>query len=194
MAGMPRRSSVDLPMDLVPDNCKALRLKSNSEIYWDRLSLAVAEPLSAIQKHQCELLNSTVVDSGFAERTNDPFRRPRYDYGKRAPVWDTRHPAGFYTNFGPMLPLIQNVDDAVAIIGPGEEVQFEFADDLPDLPTGWTRRYVLEANGWCKDMDLFTENGGTLGPLPKRDANEDGAGNSRRDELHQEFNQRYMSW
>ena len=31
---------------------------------------------------------------------------------------------------------------------------------------GWTRRFVLEARGWCEDMDLHTRDGDTVEPLP----------------------------
>ena len=33
------------------------------------------------------------------------------------------------------------------------------------------RRFVLDARGWCKDMDLYTKDGDTVEPLPgRRDA------------------------
>ena len=65
-----------------------------------------------------------------------------------------------------MHPLVANTDDALAIIGPGEEIHLEFAALDGPPPTGWTRRLVLESNGWCKDMDLFTHEGETVGPMP----------------------------
>ena len=76
-------------------------------------------------------------------------------------------------------------DGASAIIGPGEEAHLEFdAMTLPALPSGWTRRFVLEARGWCKDMDLYTRDGATVGPLP---GERDGVGQA----LHERYNTRY---
>ena len=54
----------------------------------------------------------------------------------------------------------------MAIFGPGEDVLLEFAAPDAPLPAGWTRRVVLDARGWCKDMDLYTQDGETVAPLP----------------------------
>jgi hypothetical protein len=59
-----------------------------------------------------------------------------------------------------------STDGALAIFGPGEELQLEFEASQPPLNPGWTRRYVLQARGWCKDMDLYTRDGDTVEPLP----------------------------
>ena len=93
-------------------------------------------------------------------------RRPSYDYDRRVPLWDTRHPRGAYTAFGTITELVAEDDGALAIIGPGEEVHLSFDASLPSLQAGWTRRFVLDARGWCKDMDLYTKDGDTVEPLP----------------------------
>jgi len=186
-AGMPRRMALPLP-DL-PDGVTALRLRGNLEIYWDRIAIAYAEPLPETRRTVLPLAEASVLGNGFARRTTAAQRRPHYDYSRRAPLWDTRHMAGYYTRFGPVEPLLAATDDAVAIIGPGEEVEMRFADKAPTLPLGWTRHLVFEAEGWAKDMDLYTRNGATLAPLPYRGAQPD----PRRDALHREFNTRYQA-
>jgi len=46
-------------------------------------------------------------------------------------------------------------------------IALEFdAATLPALPEGWTRTLVLHADGYCKDMDLYTAAPETVGPLP----------------------------
>jgi hypothetical protein len=66
--------------------------------------------------------------------------------------------------------LMAAEDGALAIIGPGEEIHLEFsAPTRPGRP-GWTRRFVLDARGWCKDMDLYTRDGATVSPLPGKRA------------------------
>ena len=57
-------------------------------------------------------------------------------------------------------------DDALAIFGPGEGLALEFSAPEGEPTTGWTRIFVLESEGWCKDMDLYTRDGATLEPLP----------------------------
>ncbi|MCA9264596.1 MAG: VCBS repeat-containing protein [Planctomycetales bacterium] len=189
MAGMPRRSAVPIVAERLPAGTRRLRLTTNVEAYWDRLFVVAAEVCPEAVRHEHRLVAARVTESGFAIRVPHPQRRPEYDYSQRVPLWDTRHQAGQYTRFGPALPLVANVDDAVAIIGPGEEVQLEFAAHHEPLPPHWTREFVLESNGWCKDRDLYTENGETLEPLPLRDAAATPS-SEQRDQLHRELNDR----
>jgi hypothetical protein len=94
------------------------------------------------------------------------WRRPSYDYDRRAPLWDTRYLKGRYTAPGAVTDLVAVADEAVAIFGPGEELHLEFDASQAPLKPGWTRRFVLQARGWCKDMDLYTRDGDTVEPLP----------------------------
>ena len=82
------------------------------------------------------------------------------------------------------MPLLSARDDATVVLGPGEEVLVEFAAPAAPPPPGWARRYVLKARGWCKDMDLYTQDGDTVAPLP-------GRASPARDALHGRFNTRY---
>lgn len=183
-AGMPRRMSV--PLDGLPAATTALRLSTNQEIYWDRIAVVYAESLPQARTTPLPLLGAELRESGFALRTSGAQRQPHYDYERRSPLWDTRHQRGYYTAFGAVGELLAATDDALAIIGPGEEVHLEFSADLPVLPPGWHRRLVLESNGWAKDMDLYTANGTTLEPLPVS-----GKPAARRDALHRQYNTRY---
>jgi tetratricopeptide (TPR) repeat protein len=185
-AGMPRRLSV--PLDGLPAGTDALRLSTNQEIYWDRLAVVYAEALPAARRTELPLADAVLAETGFARRTTGPQRQPHYDYAQRSPLWDTRHLAGHYTAFGPVTELLATRDDATAIIGPGEEVHLEFGADLPVLPDGWHRRFVLEAHGWAKDMDLYTAHGTTLGPLPST-----GLEATAREALHARYNTRYRA-
>ncbi len=184
-AGMPRQMSAPLPE--LPAGARELRLRTNQEVYWDRIAVAVAEPCPQARRLELPLLSAELARGGFARRTTGPQRLPHYDDDRRLPVWDTRIPAGWYTATGPVTELVASVDDAVAIIGPGEEVRLDFAAPEAQPPSGWTRRLVLESEGWCKDVDLFTRDGDTVGPLPHRRAD-----TSLRDRLHERYNTRYL--
>lgn len=187
-AGMPREMALPIGKTRLPRGTTALRLSANVEVYWDAARVAFAEPCQQARRTELPLASARLSAVGFPRRTTHAQRRPRYDYAHRAPAWDTRHAAGTYTSFGPVEPLLADVDDAVAIFGPGEEVHAEFAAQELPLAEGWSRRHVLESHGWCKDMDLFTRDGETVEPLPRRDP--DLPPSKKTDALHREFNTR----
>ncbi len=183
-AGMPRQMSV--PLGELPAGTTMLRISTNMEVYWDRLFVVYPQEVASVVRTAMTPVKAEVLRSGFALRTTGEQRLPGYSYTDRSPFWDTRYPTGYYTAFGDCLELVVEADSGLAIIGPGEEIHLEFGDDLPELRPGWTRRYVLEVEGWCKDMDLYTKDGGTLGPLPGEDS-------AVRRGLHKRFNTRFES-
>jgi hypothetical protein len=185
-AGMTRRMSV--PLAGLPAGTTALRITTNQEIYWDRVVVAMAEPCAEAVRCELGLVSARLGTAGFAHRPELPQRRPYYDYGRRAPLWDTRHQRGRYTAFGDVGELVGATDDAVVIFGPGEEVDLAFDASIDALRPGWSRRFVLETDGWCKDMDLYTRDGETVAPIPAR-----GTPSAARDALHRRYNTRYRS-
>ena len=186
-AGMPRRMAVPLPR--LPAGTRALRISTNQEIYWDRLAVAWAEAApAAAMKHVLALAQAEVRTMGFPRPSIGPQRQPSYDLGRIAPLWDTRIQSGFYTAFGRVDELVAEDDDALAVIGPGEQVHLEFEATLPPLEQGWSRRFALETHGWAKDMDLYTRNGDSIDPLPVT-----GKDVERRDRLNHQYNTRFAS-
>ena len=184
-AGMPRRMAVPLPR--LPRGTRSLRLSTNQQIYWDRIAVAWAEPAAAVE-HVLPLASAIESPMGFPLRTTGRQRQPSYDLGHVAPLWDTHTQAGFYTAFGRVDELIAADDDALAIVGPGEQIELAFDAALPEVSPGWTRRFVLEAHGWAKDMDLYTRDGDSVGPLPVT-----GKDLARRDRLNAKYNTRFAS-
>ncbi len=187
-AGMPRESAFPIPLGSLPPGCTTLRLRSTNEVYIDRLRLAWCEPCPEARRVEMPLARGEVAASGFARRVPKPQRRPYYDPSQPWPLWDVRLQPGFYTAFGECTPLLAEIDDAVAIFGGGEEIRLEFEDRRGPLEEGWRRIWVLEFEGWCKDMDPYTGGGATLDPLPLRDGQ---ATTPRREELHRRFNTRF---
>ncbi len=183
-AGMPRRMT--LPLSRLPAGTTALRLRTTQEIFWDRVAVVYAEAAPDVAIRVLPLSAATLRKSGFATRTTGPQRTPHYDYERRAPLWDTRHQRGWYTRLGAVDQLVAHVDSAVAIFGPGEDVFLSFAAPDTAPPAGWTRRVVLESEGWCKDMDLYTKDGDSVAPLPGNDT-------PVRRRLHAALNTRYES-
>jgi Flp pilus assembly protein TadD len=163
-AGMPRRMS--LPLGRLPSGTKDLRIRTTQEIYWDRLAVAYSEVNDAAVARALPLSSARLASGGFPKREMHEWRRPSYDYDHRAPLGDIRYLRGRYTAMGPVTDLLARQDGATAILGPGEELQLEFEAPPAPVAPGWTRRFVLEARGWCKDMDLYTRDGDTVEPLP----------------------------
>jgi hypothetical protein len=184
-AGMPRRMSV--PLNDLPQGTTSLRLRTNMQVYWDRIAVAYAQDLPGYKKQFLPLSSARLGKTGFAKRINHEQFRPDYDYQDLSPFWDTRYMSGYYTRLGSVDELVSTQDDAVAVLGPGEEVHLEFETAEP-VPVGWRRYFVLETNGWAKDMDLFTGDGETVGPLPST-----GKPETIRDQLHAKYNTRYQS-
>ena len=141
--------------------------------------------------HTIALSSAQLGKTGFPLRTTGPQRRPDYDYRVRRPFWDARYLPGVYTRLGPVMPLLAEVDDAVVIVGSGEEVHLEF-ETVAGPPDGQHRRVVVEAHGWAKDMDLYTLDGDSVGPLPTR-GKLSAADADRRSVLHERYNVRYQS-
>ncbi len=194
-AGMPRKMA--LPLDRLPEDATALRLSSNLEVYWDRVGVAWAENLANYRHEVLPLQSARMARSGFPRRTTGPERQPHYRYTDRSQYWDTRYMPGFYTEFGPITELLNRHDDALAIIGPGEEVHLEFAE--PDPPAdGYRQWLVLEARGNAKDMDMYTVNGESVGPLPvslpgAAGAKRRAAQISERNDLNSRYNTRFQA-
>jgi hypothetical protein len=184
-AGMPR--SMVVPLDGLPPGARELRISSNLQLYWDRLSVVFEETCPEMIRHDLKLERAQLADAGFPRRHVGPAGNPWFDYDDRRPVEDTRHPPGFYTRFGPVEELVLSTDDALAILGPGEEVHLWFAAPDREPPTGWTRRLVLSTTGWCKDTDLYTQHGSTVEPVPARNAEPTAA----RRELHPRYQTRF---
>ena len=163
-AGMPRRMSV--PLGRLPRATRELRLRTTQEIYWDRLAVAYARRPGRGRSRAAARVGPAGVPPGSPVASCTQVAVRHTTTIERVPLADTRHARGFYTAPGLVTELVAAEDGAVAVFGPGEEVQFTFSASLPPLRSGWTRRFVLEARGWCKDMDLYTKDGETVGPLP----------------------------
>ena len=161
-AGMPRQMALPLPP--LPAGTTALRLSSNMEIYWDSLRIVWEEELQPALT-TAQLLAARVARTGFAKRSTGPQRLPHYDYDQRTPTWDAKTPAGFYTALGDAAELVNAVDGGLAVFGSGEEIHLEFAA-APDPPPGHQRYFALRFHGWAKDMDLYTQHGDTVAPVP----------------------------
>lgn len=183
--GMPRQMA--LPLAGLPQDTRALRLRTNLEVYWDRLAIVRQEDCPEARRLPLALAHAELRESGFMPRIILDQQRPMFEYDQRVPLAGTRDPAGYYTRFGRVEELLAAADGALAIFGPGEEIHLEFAAPAP-CPAGFSRRFVLETVGWCKDLDLYTRDGATVAPLPHL-----GPVAAHAEQLNARYNTRYQS-
>ncbi len=122
-----------------------------------------------------------------------------YVYEKASPTGPYTRPAGSYTRYGDVLPLLTSLDDKLVVFGSGDEVALDFdPSTLPALPKGWVRDYFFEANGYEKDMDFYAYDFTNVDPLPFSTMNMYPSDKSfPLDDAHLnyllEYNTRYMS-
>ena len=74
---------------------------------------------------------------------------------------------GRYTREGDVRDLLLASDDMFVISRTGDEIALSFdATALPALANGWTRTFLLYADGFSKEMDINSASPDQLAPLP----------------------------
>jgi hypothetical protein len=184
-AGMPRGASVPIS---IPNKTQYIRIRTNMEIYFDKLSLIKPEKLDKILRYSLELGTARLHQLGYPLRSDNKQRVPEYDFNHIKPFWDTRYMQGAYSQIGDVKALVANNDNALAIIGAGEAIEFEFKDNLPALLDENNRYYILKFKGWAKDMDILTKDGESLDPIPFN-----GQLNDRAKKLNNKYNTRFKA-
>jgi hypothetical protein len=74
---------------------------------------------------------------------------------------------GRYTRTGDVRSLLTRTDDLFVIAKPGDELSLSFdAVAEQPLPQGWTRTFLLVADGFSKEMDINSASPDRVEPLP----------------------------
>ena len=166
-AGKNKTVVIPFPRESLQAGRRRFRLRTNLEIYWDRLGWAVARSDARMKLDPTEMLSADLRCRGFS-KLPPPERRkpdlPRYDQVSGAgPKWQDLE--GFYTRYGDVRELLEQTDDRYVIMNAGDELVLRFSAPPPP-PPGWTRDFVLVGDGWVKDGDFNTANSRTVTPLP----------------------------
>ncbi len=166
-AGKTKTILIDLEHAFRPGTARQVRLRTNMEIYWDRIAWAVGQPDAPVIMHQLLPTTAELRYRGFSQVTQASRTAPELpDYNRiatAAPQW--RDLVGFYTRFGDVRPLNEAVDDRYVIMNAGDELLLRFPAPPPPS-SGWTRDFVLVGDGWVKDGDYNTGFSNTVLPLP----------------------------
>ncbi len=170
-AGGPRTMTADLTGKLPPGTQK-IRITTNLQVYWD--SVLVSRTSQNQDKAQSPRLTPVPLvraDLGFhgfpLKIEGTPPGNVQYIYEKVSATGPYTRPAGTYTRYGDVLPLLTALDDQLVVFGSGDEVRLDFdPSKLRALPQGWVRDYFFAAYGYEKDMDFYAAEGNYVAPLP----------------------------
>ena len=169
-AGGPRTMTADLSGKL-PLGTQKVRITTDLQIYWD--SILVSRTPQNLQDQSVlltpvPLVRADLASHGFPLKIEGtPPGNVQYIYEKTSATGPYTRPAGTYTRYGDVLPLLTALDDQLVVFGSGDEVRLDFdPSKLPALPRGWVRDYFFAANGYEKDMDFYAAEGNFVAPLP----------------------------
>jgi hypothetical protein len=168
-AGKMKTVTLDLAGIFRPGAPRKLRLRTNMEIYWDKLEWAEALPQSTLKTQRIELKSAELRWRGFSEFTQANETSPELpDYNRliaTSPKW--RDLIGYYTRHGEVRDLLEKVDGRMLLVNAGDEIRLKFGALAPP-EAGMTRDYVMVGDGWIKDGDLNSTFSKTVAPLPYR--------------------------
>jgi len=166
-AGVYKTVLLDLSNSFVKDAPRRLRLRTNLEIYWDRLAWAVELSSNGIKSERLNLSTAELRYRGFSEmkkRNENAPVVPQYErIANTSPQW--RDLEGYYTRFGDIKELLFGVDGRFVIVNAGDEMVLRFSS-LP-LKEGYARDFIFIGHGWLKDSDMTTVFAQTVTPLPQ---------------------------
>jgi Tfp pilus assembly protein PilF len=178
--GRPQTLVADLSGVLRPGEHE-VRIRTNMRVYWDqirvaRLAAEGSDPSAGSDPEQgvprgltpSRMVSARLHERGFSLPLKPDGREPEsYDYSRvtaRSP-WKTM--AGRFTRAGDVAPLLGRTDDMFVISKPGDEIALSFdASSDTALPAGWTRTFLLMADGYSKEMDINSASPDRVEPLP----------------------------
>jgi len=169
-AGGPRTMTADLTGKL-PPGAQRIRISTNLQIYWDSILIDRTDQNQNVRLQSLPLARADLRFHGFPLKIEGkPPGNVKYVYEKASATGPYTRPAGAYTRYGDVLPLLTSLDDQLVVLGSGDEVALDFDPaTLPALPKGWTRDYFFVANGYEKDMDFYAYDFDRVDPIPFQD-------------------------
>lgn len=172
-AGRNKICLIDLSNVFTSGTPRRLRLRTNLEIFWDKLEWAIGLPDASPRINRLDPEVADLHYRGYSVITQANASSPEIpDYNRlfsSKQIW--RDLVGYYTRFGDVRELLKRADDRYVIVNAGDEMTFRFAAPAAP-PAGWVRDYVIVGDGWIKDGDLNSTFSKTVQPLPYHAKNE----------------------
>ncbi|MFN0059920.1 MAG: FG-GAP-like repeat-containing protein [Planctomycetota bacterium] len=165
--GHPQTVCIELAGRLQPFETR-LRLRTNMRVYWDAVAIANACPAAVPRISRQWAVAADLRWRGYSARTFPGGRNPCvYEYERVTTESPWKSFAGAFTRTGDVRELVERVDNGFVICTTGDEIELSFsAAAFPSLPAGWTRTWLLHADGYSKEMDPNSATPDRLLPLP----------------------------
>jgi tetratricopeptide (TPR) repeat protein len=165
--GRPQTVTVDLTGKFLSGE-REVRIVTDMRIYWDQILVDTSDGNSPAQVSRLDPVRADLHWRGFSDEVAPDGHEPfGYDYQRVSLTSPWKVMTGHYTREGDVKQLLRESDDMFAICRPGDEISLSFdATALPPLPAGWTRTFLLFADGFSKEMDINSASPDQLRPWP----------------------------
>jgi tetratricopeptide (TPR) repeat protein len=165
--GRPQTVTVDLTGKFLSES-REVRVVTNMRVYWDQALVDDSGGDAPFVVERLEAAAATLRERGFSAETSADGREPfSYDYARVSLSSPWKAFTGRYTRPGDVRELLLKTDDMYVVSKPGDEVALSFdAAALSPLPEGWTRTFLLYADGFSKEMDINSASPHEVAPLP----------------------------
>jgi tetratricopeptide (TPR) repeat protein len=165
--GRPQTVTVDLTGRFLSAS-REVRIVTNMRILWDQILVDTSSGDLPIRMTKLDPVSATLRWRGFSRETTPDGREPYgYDYERVSFASPWKVMPGRYTREGDVRELLMDADDMFVVSRPGDEISLSFdATKLPPLPEGWTRTFLLYADGFSKEMDINSASPDQLSPFP----------------------------
>jgi hypothetical protein len=165
--GRPQTVTVDLTGKFLSDN-REVRIVTNMRILWDQILVDTSKAETQFPMTWLNPTSATLRWRGFSREVTPDGREPfGYDYSQISFSSPWKVMPGRYTREGDVRELLIKTDDMFVISKPGDEISLSFdARKLPPLRAGWTRTFLLYADGYSKEMDINSASPDQVSPLP----------------------------
>ncbi|MDT5270506.1 MAG: hypothetical protein QOH49_2692 [Acidobacteriota bacterium] len=165
--GRPQTVTVDLKGKFLSES-REVRIVTNMRVYWDQALVSDSGGEQDLRVERLEAAGATLRERGFSAEVKPDGREPySYDYVRVSLASPWKAFTGHYTRTGDVRELLLAADDMYVVSKPGDELALSFdAAQLKPLPAGWTRTFLLYADGFSKEMDINSASPHEVAPLP----------------------------
>jgi FG-GAP-like repeat len=147
---------------------RQFRLATNMRIHWDQVRFARVVSEGAVTRTVLDVTSAVLRQRGFSRPVaagGDPLALYDYDQVVHTSPW--KQLTGRYTAEGEVRELLGSADDRFLVAAPGDDIAVAFdATELAAPRPGWRRTFLLQADGFSKEMDLHSASPDQVGPLP----------------------------
>jgi len=165
--GRPQTVTVDLTGKFLSPS-REVRIVTNVRILWDQILVNTSGEQTPLRMMRLDPVGADLRWRGFSREITPDGREPfGYDYEQISFTSPWKVMPGRYTREGDVRELLLKSDDMFVISRPGDEISLSFdACKLLPVQAGWTRTFLLYADGFSKEMDINSASPDQVSPLP----------------------------